>query len=350
MRKYFILFVLLIVVSTAYPQAVMEFVTTSHDFGNIKETDGPVSYDFVFKNTGNAPIILKNVESSCGCTSPQWTKQPVLPGKTGFVKATFDPKDRPSYFDKTITVTSNAKNSVAELKIKGNVEPKNRTVLDDYPYEQPSGIRLPFDHLSLISAVKGDLKQVEIKFYNNSGKDVKILFPKLPDYLKITVEPEPVKSKSVGVFNIEYNTVLKGEYGLNTEIVEMSVNGKLYPVRLSIFIEEDFNGIKMSTAPVIEVAKKYYNFGTVKRGQQAGFTYEITNSGKSTLKIHRVYSTDENIGTQLSKNELGEGETAYLKVFTNGNIPAGKISAIISIISNSPINSELKLRFYGEIQ
>ncbi len=129
-----------------FSQAVIHFERQAHDFGSIKEVEGPVTYDFVFTNKGNAPVIIKNVESSCGCTAPEWTRQPVLPGKTGFVKAIFDPKDRPGYFDKTLTIHSNAQNSVMELKIKGNVESKVRTVLDDYPYELPSGIRLPFDH------------------------------------------------------------------------------------------------------------------------------------------------------------------------------------------------------------
>ena len=86
-----------------FSQAVINFSDRAHDFGTIKEVNGAVSYDFEFVNAGTAPILIKNVESSCGCTSPQWSRQPVLPGQKGFVKATFDPKDRPGFFDKTIT-------------------------------------------------------------------------------------------------------------------------------------------------------------------------------------------------------------------------------------------------------
>ena len=110
-----------------FSQAVINFSNRAHDFGTIKEVNGAVSYDFEFVNAGTAPILIKNVESSCGCTSPQWSRQPVLPGQKGFVKATFDPKDRPGFFDKTITVYSNAKPTVVELKIKGTVEGKART-------------------------------------------------------------------------------------------------------------------------------------------------------------------------------------------------------------------------------
>ncbi|MGL4956614.1 MAG: DUF1573 domain-containing protein, partial [Bacteroidales bacterium] len=80
--------------------AQMQFVKTSHDFGQVPEAGGLVTYAFEFANTGKTPIIITDVKSSCGCTTPEWTKQPVLPGKTGSIKAIFDPKDRPGIFDK----------------------------------------------------------------------------------------------------------------------------------------------------------------------------------------------------------------------------------------------------------
>jgi hypothetical protein len=98
----------------------LEFKTESHDFGTVPE--GPAAeYEFVFKNTGKEPILLQQVHASCGCTTPTWSKDPVLPGKTGIVKASFATQGRGgSPFNKSITVTSNAGTKV--LTIKGNVE------------------------------------------------------------------------------------------------------------------------------------------------------------------------------------------------------------------------------------
>ena len=97
----------------------IEFVKTIHDYGTIKkESDG--SCQFVFKNTGNEPLLLTNVTSSCGCTVPTWPKEPVLPGSSGIIKVVYDTK-KIGTISKTISVMSNALNNKVELAIKGNV-------------------------------------------------------------------------------------------------------------------------------------------------------------------------------------------------------------------------------------
>jgi Protein of unknown function (DUF1573). len=101
------------------PDAFMKFVSEEHNFGNIPE--GPaVSYDFEFKNIGKEPIVLSGVQASCGCTTPTWTKDPVLPGKSGKITATYNTQGRPGPFTKTITVNSNVGSKV--IKITGTVE------------------------------------------------------------------------------------------------------------------------------------------------------------------------------------------------------------------------------------
>ena len=97
----------------------MAFKTEVHDFGTIAE--GPAAeYEFTFTNTGKEPIIIQHVQASCGCTTPSYSKDPVLPGKAGTVKASYNTVGRPNAFTRTITITSNAGNKV--LTIKGNVE------------------------------------------------------------------------------------------------------------------------------------------------------------------------------------------------------------------------------------
>ena len=97
----------------------MEFKTDMHDFGTVAE--GPdAEFKFEFKNTGKEPVILRAVTASCGCTAPEWSKEPVLPGKKSVIKAVYHTAGRPGGFNKTITVTSNA--GVKVLTIKGNVE------------------------------------------------------------------------------------------------------------------------------------------------------------------------------------------------------------------------------------
>ena len=105
----------------AGPQA--KFAKESHDFGKINEGDGKVTYIFDVKNTGDAPLIITQVETSCGCTAREYTKEPIAPGENGEVKVTYNPAGRPGPFKKTITVNSNASKKVV-LSIKGEVTPK----------------------------------------------------------------------------------------------------------------------------------------------------------------------------------------------------------------------------------
>lgn len=97
----------------------MAFNSDSHDFGTIAE--GPAgNYEFQFKNTGKEPIMIESVNASCGCTTPSYSKEPIAPGKTGTIKASYNTVGRPGPFTKSITVTSNAGTKV--LTIKGSVE------------------------------------------------------------------------------------------------------------------------------------------------------------------------------------------------------------------------------------
>jgi len=92
-----------------------------HDFGDFNESDGKQKVKFVFTNTGDVPLYLTNVRATCGCTSSEYSREPVQPGATGFVEAEYDPKNRPGKFNKSITVTANTEPRVSVLRIQGNV-------------------------------------------------------------------------------------------------------------------------------------------------------------------------------------------------------------------------------------
>jgi len=112
------------------------FTNLSYDFGQVKEEDGPVSTVFEFTNNGTEPLILSEVHASCGCTTPDWTKEPVAPGAKGFVKATYNVKGRPGMFDKSITVKTNITtegNDTVRLTIKGEVIPAPAAPADPAP-------------------------------------------------------------------------------------------------------------------------------------------------------------------------------------------------------------------------
>lgn len=105
--------------------AKISFVEKSHDFGTIKEANGPVSYEFEFKNVGNEPLVILSARASCGCTRPEYPEKPIKPGEKGKIKITYNPAGRPGEFDRKIKIQTNDKNRRPVLKITGVVIPRN---------------------------------------------------------------------------------------------------------------------------------------------------------------------------------------------------------------------------------
>jgi hypothetical protein len=101
----------------------MDFETTEHDFGTIKEGD-VVEYTYAIKNTGEAPLIIQSAQPSCGCTVPDFSKDPIPAGGTGYVKAKFDSNGKQNIQNKTITVTANTWPKQTVLRFKAMVTPK----------------------------------------------------------------------------------------------------------------------------------------------------------------------------------------------------------------------------------
>lgn len=122
-----LMLVALVAFTTANAQsskgAKIEFSKEVHDYGNVKYgADGTCTFEF--KNTGNEPLIISEAHGSCGCTVPEWPKEPINPGKTAVLKVKYD-TNRPGNFNKTVTITSNAVNEPSKVvSIKGNVGAK----------------------------------------------------------------------------------------------------------------------------------------------------------------------------------------------------------------------------------
>lgn len=114
-------------VSAPQEQAVngpaITFEATEHNFGDITQGD-VVEHTFKFKNTGTQPLIIERVDVTCGCTTPAWTKEPVMPGKTGFVTAKYNSAGRLGQQKKAVTIHSNAADGAKHVYIVTNIKEK----------------------------------------------------------------------------------------------------------------------------------------------------------------------------------------------------------------------------------
>ena len=100
---------------------VFQFDNESHDFGTIKGGE-KISFAFRFKNVGRGDLVIRAAQGSCGCTVPEYPKEPVKPGDGGIINVTFNSEGKEGHQEKTITVISNTMPNTHVLTITGNVE------------------------------------------------------------------------------------------------------------------------------------------------------------------------------------------------------------------------------------
>lgn len=110
----------------AQPKPEVKFNKIVHDYGSIKEEVEVAVSDFELTNTGTSPLVIQRIVASCGCTSPTYTREPILPGKKGNVKVAYNTVYRPGNFRKSVRVYTNVPDTVYTLTIQGNVIPKKR--------------------------------------------------------------------------------------------------------------------------------------------------------------------------------------------------------------------------------
>lgn len=126
MKRVF-LYMLFAVLGMGYAmaQAEIKFDKTTADVGTFSEESPVVSCVFTFTNIGNAPLVIHQAVASCGCTVPEYTQEPVLPGKTGTIKVTYNGTGKyPGHFKKSITLRTNAKTELMRLFIEGDMTAK----------------------------------------------------------------------------------------------------------------------------------------------------------------------------------------------------------------------------------
>lgn len=116
-----------------------KFEEEEYNFGTIKQGES-MTHIFTFVNTGKEPLIITSASGSCGCTVPEWPKEPIKKGDKGTIKVTFNSAGKMGMQDKTVTIQSNAKSNPKVIHIKGNVEaPPKQDATPMAPTTAPGG-------------------------------------------------------------------------------------------------------------------------------------------------------------------------------------------------------------------
>ena len=136
MNKYILLLCMLFTANISFAQeevkqkdkGEMKFEKTHHNFGVFASDTATLTYEFVFKNVGKSPLIIHQASASCGCTVPEYTLEPIMPGCHGKISVTYNGKGRhPGVFRKSITIHNNGKQTPVRLYIEGEMIDNSQT-------------------------------------------------------------------------------------------------------------------------------------------------------------------------------------------------------------------------------
>lgn len=340
--------------ASAQQKSKIVFENLEHDFGSFKEAEGVQTTTFKFTNKGAVPLILTNVRASCGCTTPKWTREPVAPNASGEIQVSYDPKNRPGTFNKTVTVSSNAENSTVILRIKGQVAQREKTIAELYP-RQIGTLRVKTSNISFSKMKQNDVQAREIELVNDTDEAIEVGFRTVPKHLNATVEPQKIPAKGTGILSVTYDAKAVNTYGFTSHRIYLSVDGsKDYKSSISVTatIEEDFSDLtaeQLKNAAVASFNEVSYDFGEMKQGDKGEYTFTIKNNGKSDLHIRNVRTSCGCTAVAPAKKIISAGDSGPLKVTFDSRGKRGRQSKTITVITNDPKNPTTTLRVSSNI-
>ena len=174
LKRVIFLILLALCALTGLAQERLTFQPDAWDFGTIRETDGRVSHTFTGVNRSDSPLVILDVVTTCGCTVPDFSKKPILPGEKTQITVTYDPANRPGAFTKELWVYSSEKRKIATLTVQGSVIPRQKTVEELYPVDAGGGLRLASTLNAFSYIYPGRQVQAAIGYANTSKRPVRL--------------------------------------------------------------------------------------------------------------------------------------------------------------------------------
>ena len=344
MRKAGLIICLLISFgSFAQVSRPVQFKEESHDFEKVVEKDGPVTHVFEFTNSYNKPVKILQVKPSCGCTTPDWSKEEIQPGKTGFIKAEFNPKGRPGYFTKTLTVTTDAETNPFILQIKGTVVSDAKQVASSFRVTNGNW-RIKSASFSLGKIyIKNEYVVREFQFMNTAKKAISYLDKyDGPAYIRVNVEPKTIQPGETGVVRIGYNGKLRDAYGYQTDNVVIHTDDEQQPLKsfnVLATLEDYFpeqTPREAAKSPRLLLNQTSLDFGRVRQNQATTKEVTVTNLGQSVLELRSIQGNCTCIKTESDRKALKSGQSTTIKISYDPQDRKGTQQKSVTIYSNDP--------------
>ncbi len=356
MRKLLLL-VGLGVMNISLAQGTLEFINETHDFGDIKEEDGFAEYTFNFVNTGDQPIKITHVKASCGCTTPGWTREEIMPGDSGFVKARYNPRNRPGRFRKSLRISSNTPSENKTLYISGMVKPKAKTITEELPIAA-GDLRLKYRSMNLGRITTEKIIEKEFDVYNAGSDSLSLQYQlmDIPEHVQLAMIPELLGPKEKGMLKITYDPIKKNDLGFISDNITIHADTLMREKNLFYVIatiEEFFPEMtaeELDSAPKLLIEERVYDFGKVNEADTVRVDFVLNNAGKKKLNFRKIKSNCSCVTFDVKSQNLkkGKSQTLSLRFDTTGR--RGNQYKTVSIFSNDPVNPTQLITIKGSIQ
>ncbi|MDX2305768.1 MAG: DUF1573 domain-containing protein [Microscillaceae bacterium] len=356
--KNYLLLLLCVAVTPVYSQTIgkIVFEKIEHDFGKIKEENGPAEVTFEFTNTGTAPIKLTDVKASCGCTTPKWTQEEIAPGKTGIITASYDPSNRPGVFTKTITVTTDGQPEVSYLTIKGDVIPRTKGIADFYPAEM-GNLRFKSRNIYFQKVFNDAKAEQDFVLYNQGEKAINLnldkSFKDLGYFLQVTSNKTNIAPKDSAILHFTYDAAKRNDWDYVSDMFTLYTDDTQQPEKslyVSATIVENFGNITSTTPlPIIQFDKTKHNFGQINQNTRNTVSFTLKNAGNAPLIIHKTKASCGCTASQPKKTHLAPGESTTIEVTYSPGNKEGQQRQTVTVICNDPATSTSRLTVEAEV-
>lgn len=354
-------FVLLVVGVSVFAQVAkpLQFREESFDFGHVKENGGSVVHEFLFTNNSGRHVKILTVQASCGCTTPDWTKEPIAPGKTGFIQASYNPKGRPGYFNKSLTITTDFDSNPIVLQIKGQVADEGSGPVSASEFETVNGSwRLKSGSFNLGKVyLKDEYTVRDFQIYNGGEKAVTYSGKFVaPPYIKVDVQPKTLAPGEKGNIKISYNGKQKGSYGFQSDNVEIQTDDETIPNKsFSVYatLEENFKDLKpeeLAKSPQLRLDASTLDFGKIRPNATSVREVQFSNTGKRELQIRSVQGNCTCITASSNKTSLKPGERGSIKIEFNPMDRKGTQQKAVTVYTNDPQGPVQRVTFTAYVE
>lgn len=309
----------------------------------------PVTAQYIITNTGNEPLVLTNITTSCACAVADWTQMPIAPGQKGTINVAFD-AEMLGHFHKSVGVYSNASPALVYLYFTGEVV-RQVTDFSHMDLHAIGDILIDSTELDFPDVHRGQTASITLSIVNRSDRPYEPVLMHLPQYLETTVEPGVLLKGERGKMTVTLHTDRLPDLGLTQASVYLArfAGDKVSDeneIPLSVVLLPNHNRLNAQgdAAPAIGLTEQSIDLRSkLARRDKTSHTVIIANRGTAPLEIIRLQVFNTAVGADLKKNLLQPGESTRLKITVDKRLLNKKRHPRILMITNDPAQPKVSI-------